>query len=87
MSINGKAYDGSAAINVGSISIAYGGTGGTTVNEARANLGVLGANNKNGYYGLACPDGNDTDWIRSTVNGLIPYQSGNAGDGHSSLWY
>ena len=91
LSINGKAYDGSAAINVGSISIAYGGTGGTTVNEARANLGVLGANNKNGYYGLACPDGNDTDWIRSTVNGLIPYQSGIAGDGHSSLgtstWY
>ena len=91
LSINGKAYDGSAAINVGSISIAYGGTGGTTVNEARANLGVLGANNKNGYYGLACPDGNDTDWIRSTINGLIPYQSGNAGDGHSSLgtstWY
>ena len=91
LSINGKAYDGSAAINVGSISIAYGGTGGTTVNEARANLGVLGANNKNGYYGLARPDGNDIDWIRSTVNGLIPYQSGNAGDGHSSLgtstWY
>lgn len=91
LSINGKAYDGSAAINVGSISIAYGGTGGTTVNEARANLGVLGANIKNGYYGLARPDGNDTDWIRSTVNGLIPYQSGNAGDGHSSLgtstWY
>ena len=91
LSINGKAYDGSAAINVGSISIAYGGTGGTTVNEARANLGVLGANNANGYYGLARPDGNDTDWIRSTVNGLIPYRSGNAGDGHSSLgtstWY
>ena len=91
LSINGKAYDGSAAINVGSISIAYGGTGGSTVNEARVNLGVLGANNKNGYYGLARPDENDTDWIRSTVNGLIPYQSGNAGDGHSSLgtstWY
>lgn len=91
LSINGKAYDGSAAINVGSISIAYGGTGGTTVNEARANLGVLGANNANGYYGLARPDGNDTDWIRSTVNGLIPYQSGNAGNGHSQLgtdtWY
>lgn len=91
LSINGKAYDGSAAINVGSIAIKYGGTGGTTANEARANLGVLGANNKNGYYGLARPDGNDTDWIRSTVNGLIPYQSGNAGDGHSSLgtstWY
>lgn len=91
LSINGQAYDGSAAINVGSIAIKYGGTGGTTANEARANLGVLGANNKNGYYGLARPDGNDTDWIRSTVNGLIPYQSGNAGDGHSSLgtstWY
>lgn len=91
LSINGKAYDGSATINVGSIAIAYGGTGGSTVNTARENLRVLGANNVNGYYGWTCPDGNDTNWIRSTVNGLIPYQSGKAGDGHSQLgtstWY
>ena len=91
LSVNGKSYDGSAAINVGTIGIAYGGTGGTTASSARTNLSVPGAKNTNGYYGLTRPDGNDTDWIRSTVNGLIPYQSGNAGDGHSSLgtstWY
>ena len=92
LSINGKAYDGSAAINVGSIAIAYGGTGGTTVSEARANLAVMGTYKGNyEYYGLTRPDGNDSDWIRSTVCGLIPYQSGNAGNGHSNLgteqWY
>lgn len=92
LSINGKAYDGSAAINVGSISIAYGGTGGTTVNEARANLAVMGTYKGNyEYYGLTRPDGNDSDWIRSTVMGFIPYISGMAGNGHSNLgteqWY
>lgn len=92
LSINGKAYDGSAAINVGSISIAYGGTGGATVNEARANLAVMGTYKGNyEYYGLTRPDGNDSDWIRSTSAGFIPYISGMAGNGHSNLgteqWY
>lgn len=92
LSINGKAYDGSAAINVGSISIAYGGTGGATVSEARANLAVMGTYKGNyEYYGLTRPDGNDSDWIRSTVTGFIPYISGMAGNGHSNLgteqWY
>ena len=92
LSINGKAYDGSAAINVGSIAIAYGGTGGTTVSEARANLAVMGTYKGNyEYYGLTRPDGNDSDWIRSTSAGFIPYIPGIAGNGHSNLgteqWY
>lgn len=91
LSVNGKSYDGSAAINVGTIGIAYGGTGGTTASSARTNLSVPGAKNANGYYGLTRPDGNEADWIRTTSNGFIPYQSGNAGSGHSSIgtstWY
>jgi hypothetical protein len=51
----------------------------------------LGAVNANGYYGMAKPDGTDTDWIRTTTLGIIPYQSGGAGSGHQSLgtstWY
>ena len=49
----------------------------------------------NGYWGLQTPksDGTwiETDWIRSTFQGILPYQSGNAGSGHCSLgtssWY
>ena len=35
----------------------------------------------NGYYGISDPEGYDDVWIRTTRNGLIPYQSG----GYSSL--
>ena len=35
----------------------------------------------NGYYGLCTPELDEGDWIRTTRNGLIPYQSG----GYSSL--
>lgn len=45
----------------------------------------------NGYYGMARPDNNTSDWIRTTTNGLIPVQSGGRGSGHSALgtdsWY
>ena len=40
---------------------------------------------------MAKPDGTDNDWIRTTTNGIIPYQSGKKGSGHSSIgtdsWY
>ncbi len=92
LSINGKAFDGSIALDVGAIGIAYGGTGATSVSGARTNLGAMGAVvNSNGFYGLTRPDGNSEDWIRTTKSGIIPYQSGKAGDGHSNLgtstWY
>ena len=51
----------------------------------------MGAVSANGYYGMAKPDGNTSDWIRTTTNGLIPVQSGSRGGGHSALgtssWY
>lgn len=51
----------------------------------------LGAVSANGFYGMARPDGNTSDWIRTTLSGIIPYQSGGAGSGHcgigTSSWY
>lgn len=77
LSINGKAFDGSIALDVGAIGIAYGGTGATSASGARTNLGVMGAVNGNGgYYGLTRPDGNTEDWIRTTKLGILPYESG-----------
>ena len=43
------------------------------------------------FWGLTDPNGNDNNWIRTTSNGIIPYQSGSLGSGHQSLgtssWY
>lgn len=51
----------------------------------------MGAVSANGFYGMARPDGNTSDWIRTTNNGIIPTQSGSRGSGHSALgtssWY
>lgn len=63
-----------------------------TETEINTKLGAkLGAVSANGYYGMARPDGNTSDWIRTTTAGIIPYQSGGAGAGHcglgTSLWY
>ena len=44
------------------------------------------ATNANGYYGLATPGGAASDWIRTTVNGLIPYQSGGSSSIGTSSW-
>ena len=40
----------------------------------------------NGYYGICTPDADDTDWIRSTKNGFIPYQSGGYSSIGTSSW-
>ena len=51
---------------------------------------VLSASSNNGFWGIRTPDGNN-DWVRTPDNGLIPYKSGGAGNGSSSLgtssWY
>lgn len=58
------------------------------VNEG--NNPVLSSESNNGFWGMRTPDGGN-DWIRTSNNGLIPYVSGGAGSGHSSLgtssWY
>ena len=86
LTINGKSFTGSSAVDVGTIGIAYGGTGATSASGARANLGVIGTKNANGFYGLTRPDGNDSDWIRTTSNGIIPYQSGSYSSLGTSSW-
>lgn len=52
---------------------------------------AIGAKSANGFYGMTDPDLADNVWIRTTSNGIIPYQSGGAGSGHGSLgtssWY
>ena len=44
LSVNGKSYDGSSAVTVGTMGIAYGGTGATTAIAARVNLLSIGSN-------------------------------------------
>ena len=44
------------------------------------------AHHENGYYGLCPPNNNTTDWVRTTKNGLIPYQSGGYSSIGTSAW-
>ena len=47
----------------------------------------MGAVYANGYYGMTRPDGDTGDWIRTTTNGIIPYQSGGSGSLGSDTWF
>ena len=51
----------------------------------------LGAKLANSYQGMALPDGTDAGYIRTTQNGLLPYQSGGRTAGHGNIgtssWY
>ena len=41
--------------------------------------------NENSYWGLCDPDAANNVWIRTTNQGIIPFQSGNVGSGHCGL--
>ena len=41
--------------------------------------------NANGYYGITS-NGSTSEWVRTTVNGLIPYQSGGSSSLGTSSW-
>ena len=61
------------------------------IGHVRNAMSAMAAVNKNGYYGMALPNGDDTVWIRTTSQGIIPYQSGGKYGGHCSIgtstWY
>lgn len=54
--------------------------------KSHTHSNYLGAVNANGYYGMAQPGGNTSDWIRTTQNGIIPYQSGTNSSLGTSSW-
>lgn len=49
-------------------------------------MAFMRAENANGYYGLVAPGGANNVWIRTTTNGIIPYQSGGSGSLGTSGW-
>lgn len=51
-----------------------------------ANSPAMGMNYANGYWGMGDPDGVSTNWIRTTTQGIIPYQSGGNGSIGTSSW-
>ena len=50
--------------------------------------GFIQSNFANGYYGMSDSAGSTSQWIRTTVNGLIPFNSTSAGSGFlgTSSW-
>ena len=48
LSVNGKSFDGSAAVDVGTLGISYGGTGATTASTALTNLGAAAVDHTHG---------------------------------------
>lgn len=54
------------------------------VNEG--NNPVLSSQYANGYWGICSPDGENNVWIRTTQNGIIPYQGGGHGSVGTSSW-
>lgn len=51
-----------------------------------ANSPAMGMNYANGYWGMGDPDGVSTNWIRTTTQGIIPYQNGGHGSIGTSSW-
>lgn len=54
------------------------------VNEGKNPVATL--TSANGYWGIGDPDGGTSDWIRTTANGILPYQSGGASSLGTSSW-
>lgn len=84
VSFNGSA---NASIGVtGVLPIANGGTGGSTAATARTNLSAPGLKSDGSYTGLTLSDGSDSEWIRTTQKGLIPYEAGGISQLGTLLW-
>lgn len=93
--INGTSFNGSANITTSNWGTArtltIGNTGKSVNGSANASwslseIGAIAAVSANGYYGLALPDKSTVNWIRTTTNGIIPYQSGGASALGTESW-
>lgn len=94
--INGTNFDGSAnittsnwgtarTITIGSTGKSVNGSG--NVNWTLAEIGAAKAyTSANGYEGITLSDGTTSNWLRTTSNGIIPYQSGGSGSLGTSSW-
>ena len=47
---------------------------------------VMGMNTSGGFWGMGDPDGNSSNWIRTTSSGIIPYSSGGASALGAKTW-
>ena len=47
---------------------------------------LMQSKSENGYWGMANPDGTNSDWISTSNNGLIPYKSGGASSLGTDSW-
>lgn len=69
------------------LAVSSGGTGADTAASARSNLSVPALiYDTHGYPGLATPLGTTATWIRTGVNGLLPYEANGSGGIGSSSW-
>ena len=55
------------------------------VEKKNGSLGLV-TKNANGYEGLSFEDGADTSYVRTTKNGLLPYQSGGYSNIGTASW-
>lgn len=93
--INGTSFNGSTNITtanwgtartltIGNTGKSVNGSG--NVSWSLSEIGAIAAVSANGYYGLALPDKSTVNWIRTTTNGIIPYQSGGASALGTESW-
>lgn len=71
------------------LGLSSGGTGGNSVNTARANLKTWGygfVGDDTTYPGLVRPNGTDTGYVRTPQSGLLPYKTGGASTVGTSSW-
>lgn len=54
--------------------------------NTRTTIGAMAAISANGYYGMGTPAGATNVWIRTTTQGIIPYQSGGSGNIGTESW-
>jgi hypothetical protein len=95
ININGTSFNGSKDITTSkwgtSRNITVGNTaksvdGSNNISWSIKEIGALGSNHNNGYYGMSTPEGNTSDWIRTTTSGIIPYQSGGSSSIGTDSW-